>query len=485
MSSPDVKTMARAPGRLGPGVTGLTLRADRAGLLEVRIAYDARPDGAPAVEISVDGVRWATIGAQLGAEPGGDGKLALLSCHVPHRRAPSELDITLRWAPGGALIGRQRVRMANPVSNPHGLPAHEVFGIDVAPMHSVPWLSFDGAELVISGAHLPPGGDPSRLGVELGEGVAGVLEYPLPSPEFGAHYWYWPNAHLSGFRLRINLAASAPGSDPFGFRFETGDAPEPAATNARPWPDRSRVWLPRDLGDFVGQPGDGTQLTRVQTWSEQKTVTFTGYNAFRGLESLLAWHGVTPRAGLRLLDWGCGHGRVARHFIRNWPQARIIGADIDAENIAWCQANLAGGDFVTAPLWPPMAVPDQSFDAIFGLSVMTHLSADAQRAWLDEIHRLLKPGGVALISFGGDGAAAYASLHHTPQWWADWRARGFDDGLRDPALAGKIADETYYRVTHQSPAQVMRSWQGLLAVVAIEHQAFGYQDIAVLRRPEA
>ena len=410
-------------------------------------------------------------------------KTASLSCHVPHRRKTGEFDITLRWAAGGDMIGRQRVRMDSLVANPHGLHAHEVFGIAVAPMFSVPWLSFDGAELVVSGAHLPPGGDPSRLSVRLGDGVAGVLEYPLPSPEFGAHYWYWPNAHLSGFRLRINLAASAPGSDPFTFRFESGEAIEPSASHDRPWQDRGRVWLPSDLRSFVGYPSDGTQLTRVQTWSEQKTVTLTGYTAFRGLESLLAWHGVTPRAGLHLLDWGCGHGRVARHFIQNWPAAQISGADIDAENIVWCQANLPGGDFLTAPLWPPMDVPDQSFDAIFGLSVMTHLTADVQRAWLDELHRILKPGGIALISFGGDGAAAYASLHHTPEWWGNWRARGFDDGLRDPALHGKIADENYYRVTHQSPAHVSRLWQGKLEVRAIEHQAFGYQDIAVLARP--
>jgi SAM-dependent methyltransferase len=476
-----MKSMAqnRPSGRMGPGIAGLTMTVDRTGLLEARFDLTARPDGAPLIAISIDGEHWAAIDAELS----GDGRSAILSSHLPHQRKACEMDVTLCWETGGDLIGVQRVRVDSLVSNPHGLPAHLVFGGDVAPMFSVPWLSFDGAELVISGAHLPPGGDPSRLSVSLGDGVAAVFEYPLPSPEFGAHYWYWPNAHLSGFRLRMNLAACAPGSDPFTFRFETGLAMEASADNADPWQDRVRVWLPPDLRSFIGYPSDRTQLTRVQTWSEQKTVTFTGYSAFRGLESLLAWHGVTPRPGLRLLDWGCGHGRVARHFIQNWPQAEISGADIDAENIAWCQANLPGGHFLTAPLWPPMAVQDETFDAIFGLSVMTHLTEDAQRAWIDEIHRILKPGGIALISFGGDGAASYASLHHTPEWWANWRARGFDDGLRDPALHGKIADENYYRVTHQSPAQVSQAWRGKLVVRAIEHQAFGYQDVAVLQRP--
>jgi SAM-dependent methyltransferase len=257
--------------------------------------------------------------------------------------------------------------------------------------------------------------------------------------------------------------------------------PEAAPGGGR-WPDRPRIWIPRDLAAFIGFPHEGSQLTRVQTWSEQKTVTFTGYNAFRGFESLLARHGVTCRPGVALLDWGCGHGRVTRHFIQNWPQARISGADIDAENIGWAQQNLTGGQFLVAPLWPPLDVPGETFDAVIGLSVMTHLTADAQAAWLAEIHRILKPGGVALISFGGDGAAAFASIHHTPEWWARWREAGFDDGLLDPALEGKIADSSYYRVTHQSVAQVRAAWEGALRIEAIEPQAFGYQDIAVLRR---
>lgn len=454
---------------------------DTTGVLTARIEYSSPPDGASGVQVNVDGAEWAVIPAQ---PVDGAPEARFVTCSIPPRTKRGAHDIALRSANDGQLIGRQQIDAGEPVRNPHGLLARDVLALHVTPMFSVPWLSFDGAELVISGAHLPPGGNPANLTVSLDEGVDGVFEYPLPSPEFGAHYWYWPNAHWSGFRLRINLAASLPGSDPFTFRFESADIKAADESSRGPWPDRSRVWLPTDLRAFVGYPTDGSQLTRVQTWSEQKTVTLTGYNAFRAMESLLAWHGVTYGPGVKLLDWGCGHGRIARHFIREWPQAHITGADIDAENIHWCEANLPGGAFLTAPLWPPMAISDGTFDAIFGLSVMTHLTEDAQSAWLGEIHRILKPGGVALISFGGDGAAAYASIHHTQDWWRNWLERGFDDGLRDPALAGKIADSNYYRVTHQTAAQVRKCWRGRLTLVAIEHQAFGYQDVAVLRRAE-
>ena len=468
------RTTAKQDG-LGPGITSLAMQVDAAGKLDARIALAAPLERAPDIRVTVDGAPWATLPAQW-LDPS---RQALgLACSLPQGPCPANAQIGLSNARDGSPIGRRTMPIATPVTNPHGLLARDVYEPAVAPMFSVPWMEFDGATITVSGAHLPPLGDPSRLSVTFNEGVSGSFDYPLPSPEFGAHYWYWPNAHFSGFQLRINLPASAPGSDPFTFRFE---APSSAEGSAQ-WPDRARIWIPSDLRSFTGFPPGGTQLTRVQTWSEQKTVTLTGYNAFRGFESLLARHGVPYRPGMRLLDWGCGHGRVARHFIQNWLGAEITGADIDAENIAWCQANLHGGRFLTAPLWPPLDLPDACFDAVIGLSVMTHLTAEAQRAWLGEIRRILKPGGVALISFGGDGAASFASFHHTPAWWARWRETGFDDGLADPALAGKIADAEYYRVTHQTARQARAAWSAVMPVVAIEPQAFGYQDIAVFRR---
>ena len=470
----------RAQDTLGAGVASLTMTIDTGGALLATIGYGSPPDGDAAIQVELDGVVWAVIPAQpIDGAPGA----RMVTCSMPPAAQRGAYNIALRSASSGDHIGQRRVLATAAVRNPFGLPANDVLRLNIAPMFSVPWLTFDGGELVISGAHLPPDGNPANLKVSLGEGVEGSLEYPLPSPEFGAHYWYWPNAHWSGFRLRLNLPASAPGSDPFTFKFESRSATPAVSAGQQPWPDRARVWLPADLRGFIGYPTDCTQLTRVQTWSEQKTVTLTGYNAFRAMESLLAWHGVHYRPGICVLDWGCGHGRIARHFVREWPLASIVGADIDSENILWCQSSIPNGTFLKAPLWPPTEIVEQTFDAIFGLSVMTHLTADAQRAWLHEIHRILKPGGIALISFGGDGAAAYASIHHTQDWWDNWLERGFDDGLHDPALDGKITDASYYRVTHQNAKQVRRAWQGLLNVIAIEHQAFGYQDVAVLKRP--
>jgi SAM-dependent methyltransferase len=169
--------------------------------------------------------------------------------------------------------------------------------------------------------------------------------------------------------------------------------------------------------------------------------------------------------------------------MQNWPGATVFGADIDKENVDWSTSNLTSGMFVHVPLMPPTSLRANSLDAVFGISVMTHLTEEVQLAWLKELRRVLKPGGVALLTFGDASAAAWGSFWHTPEWWEGWKCRGFDDGINDPALAGKIGSETYYRHTVQSIEWTRRMWAGVLDVVSIEADLIGNQSLAVLRKP--
>jgi SAM-dependent methyltransferase len=107
-----------------------------------------------------------------------------------------------------------------------------------------------------------------------------------------------------------------------------------------------------------------------------------------------------PLAGLGpVLDFGCGCGRVARH----WRALDLYGSDADAEAIGWCVANLPGR-FSTNWLDPPLDYPDASFDAAYALSVLTHLPEELGLAWRDELCRVLRPGGLLVVSTHG---AAY------------------------------------------------------------------------------
>jgi SAM-dependent methyltransferase len=106
-------------------------------------------------------------------------------------------------------------------------------------------------------------------------------------------------------------------------------------------------------------------------------------------------------AGKRVLDFGCGSGKVMRHFLAEARDCELWGCDIDRPSIDWINAALspplhafANGEA------PPLDVEDARFDLVWSISVFTHLT-DHWAGWLAELHRVLVPGGLAIVSFLG------------------------------------------------------------------------------------
>ena len=100
-----------------------------------------------------------------------------------------------------------------------------------------------------------------------------------------------------------------------------------------------------------------------------------------------------------ILDFGCGSGRIVRHL--HGHKARIHGSDYNPVLVKWCQDNLGFAEFKTNDTWPPLAYDDESFDLIYAFSVFTHMIVSQQQAWLEELSRVLRPGGLLLFSTHG------------------------------------------------------------------------------------
>ena len=107
--------------------------------------------------------------------------------------------------------------------------------------------------------------------------------------------------------------------------------------------------------------------------------------------------------GRRVLDFGCGSGRVIRQFAPEAERAELWGCDLDSRSIEWLRENLSPPfhffETVDAPRLPQ---DDGSFDLIYAFSVYTHLT-DNWAGWLLEHHRVLKDGGLLLVTFLGEG----------------------------------------------------------------------------------
>jgi ubiquinone/menaquinone biosynthesis C-methylase UbiE len=104
-----------------------------------------------------------------------------------------------------------------------------------------------------------------------------------------------------------------------------------------------------------------------------------------------------PERG-RALDVGCGPGFVAARMSRARPGLRIVGVDRDLGVLrkARTAVEVAGGTADRLPF------PDASFDAAIARLLLRHLPDPA--AALAEIHRVLRPGGRAIVIDTDDGA---------------------------------------------------------------------------------
>lgn len=104
----------------------------------------------------------------------------------------------------------------------------------------------------------------------------------------------------------------------------------------------------------------------------------------------------------RVLDFGCGCGRVARFLLARTP-VELHGCDLNPKLVAWCARHLRGSFQVTRPE-PPLPYAEGAFDVVYALSVFTHLHDQTARAWLAELARITRPGGLAFISFWDEHA---------------------------------------------------------------------------------
>ena len=151
------------------------------------------------------------------------------------------------------------------------------------------------------------------------------------------------------------------------------------AERARPWAERLP---PTDLRHYYG--------LRDGRWCDGLYLS-SGASDVRAMRRALAADGAgTP--GPRILDFGCGAGRMTRHLDAEAETGEVWGVDIHAEAIRWAQAHLPPFHFVTTTTAPHLPFEDRSFDLVFASSVWTHIG-DLDDAWLLEVRRILKPGG--------------------------------------------------------------------------------------------
>jgi SAM-dependent methyltransferase len=125
-----------------------------------------------------------------------------------------------------------------------------------------------------------------------------------------------------------------------------------------------------------------------------------GEKAAATVRDLLSRQGVEVHGLSSILDFGCGCGRVLRHW-RALNHTAVHGCDTNADLVHWCRNNLTGAEVKVNAPEPPLEFATAQFDLVYAFSVFTHLPAKAETAWLAEFRRVLRPSGRLIFSSHG------------------------------------------------------------------------------------
>jgi len=96
------------------------------------------------------------------------------------------------------------------------------------------------------------------------------------------------------------------------------------------------------------------------------------------------------QGGGRMLDYGCGSGRVAMAIKRAFPAAQVAGFDIDAQSIRRAREAAAGLDIAFST-----EVPKGAFDLVTICDCIHDLAAPVET--LRQVRRLVKPDGTLFV----------------------------------------------------------------------------------------
>jgi SAM-dependent methyltransferase len=190
------------------------------------------------------------------------------------------------------------------------------------------------------------------------------------------------------------------------------------------------------------------------------------------------------------LDFGCASGRVVRHFATHVDGVRVTGCDINRRHVEWVTQHLPST--ITAfqnHSIPTLPLPDESLDLVSAYSVFTHVEA-LETAWLMELRRILRPGGIAWVTVHTErtwasmapGWPLYQALVKHPDFARYDSERG-PDLPKDRLVFRWRGNRSYTSNVFYTRDYIARTWGRIMDIAEEHHRLPGFQDVVVLRKP--
>jgi SAM-dependent methyltransferase len=199
----------------------------------------------------------------------------------------------------------------------------------------------------------------------------------------------------------------------------------------------------------------------------------------------------------QILDFGCGAGRQIQYFY-DYKTSKVTGCDPNADHIQWLSANYPLANFYASKFDPPLPFGDGHFDLVYSVSVFTHLSEKAQFNWLAELNRVLRPGGMALLTTLGEHAAERADKNRSVRRDSN-EPNSFCQALSQQKFLfyvpesyrqvnksinpGSVSDDEMYGITWHSQEYINSNWNKYLEIVKIIPGCIdSEQDLVILKK---
>lgn len=195
--------------------------------------------------------------------------------------------------------------------------------------------------------------------------------------------------------------------------------------------------------------------------------------------------GLTLDPGDRILDLGCGAGRMIRHLRELASTCEIWGMDISSEHIYWCEENLSPPfHFATNTKVPHLPFEDRSFRFIYCGSLFTHID-DLASAWLLELHRILSPDGRLYVTIHDDSTirvferGGYERSPLGRQMQAHEMFQRSKDSFGMISIGRDDLSQVFYGAGHFA-----RKAGSIFEVMSVTPEAYFYQTAYLLRRKQ-
>ncbi|MCU0541861.1 MAG: methyltransferase domain-containing protein [Oscillatoriaceae cyanobacterium Prado104] len=269
----------------------------------------------------------------------------------------------------------------------------------------------------------------------------------------------------------------------------------------RQWFETLVKSLDRSIVDSIEMPGfPAEELQRQFVGTSGQAALNEAFNFYSQIKQYAGKLGLKLGRDSRILDFGCGWGRIIRFFLKDVAAENLYGIDVDSEMTDICIKTVRHGNYSAIKPLPPLEFSEGSFDIVYAYSVFSHLAEPVQIKWVEEFSRILKPGGIFLAT---TQARSFIELcrtlrnqSNTSNNWYHALAHSFVD--TEAALAdydsgkflysatggGGPRDASFYGEAVIPPEYVKREWTKYFALCDfVDDPAVLTQALIVMQKP--